>query len=118
MLNRACLQLAQAVAFFVSFAAMPVFGQPTGKVGGKKTRELPPRKENVYSDSWETGEVKDCSTYSGKPYLLVCDDIKSAWPGSFINLIGANGRTIHNPTAKSSAGTNRSRPNAFAPGLR
>jgi len=56
----------------------------------KQMRRTKPESENVYSDSWDQGEIKSCVTFSGRPALLICDDSKSAWPGSFINLLGNN----------------------------
>lgn len=47
-----------------------------------------PKTENVYYQSWDSGEIKSCSTYSGEPFLLICDDTKLDWNESFLNLIG------------------------------
>jgi hypothetical protein len=46
--------------------------------------------QNVYFHSWDIGEIKDCETYSGHPYLLVCDGNDLSWKGSFLELIGDN----------------------------
>ena len=71
--------------------ALFAFGQSTAsKAAPKKHRELPAQNINVYTDPWDTGEIKECVTFSGKPYLLVCSDTKVAWPGSLINLVGDN----------------------------
>jgi hypothetical protein len=39
-----------------------------------KHRELSPQPVYVYYRSWEGGELKECQTFSGYPYLLVCDN--------------------------------------------
>jgi hypothetical protein len=44
----------------------------------------------VYSDQWDSGEVKNCFTYSGQPTLLVCDQSKMEWKGALINMVGDN----------------------------
>jgi hypothetical protein len=31
-------------------------------------------KVNLFAPSWDSGEVKMCSTYDNSPYLLLCDD--------------------------------------------
>jgi hypothetical protein len=60
--------------------------KPTPK--SKQVRRTKPDTQNVYSDSWEAGEVKSCMTFSGHVGLIVCDGDKVAWPGSFINMLG------------------------------
>jgi hypothetical protein len=32
-----------------------------------------PEKVNVFVQSWDAAEIKDCSTYDNQPYLLICD---------------------------------------------
>lgn len=48
------------------------------------------QSENVYSDTWEPAEQKSCTTWSDQKYLLLCDDTRLTWGGSYINLLGAN----------------------------
>jgi hypothetical protein len=54
----------------------------------KQVRRTKADTQNVYSDSWEAGEVKSCMTFSGHVGVIVCDGDKVAWPGSFVNLLG------------------------------
>ncbi len=49
-----------------------------------KERRTKPQSVNLYADSWDPGETKSCSTYSGAPTLLICADMK------FIHLVGDN----------------------------
>ena len=53
----------------------------------KKVRRTKPEIQNVYSDQWDSGEIKKCATYSGQPTLLVCDGTKMEWEGSLLNLV-------------------------------
>lgn len=51
-----------------------------------RSSESKAENENVYYREWEAGESKSCETYSGQPYLLICDKYLD-WEASFMNLI-------------------------------
>lgn len=53
-----------------------------------KVRRTNAKIENVYSDTWEAGEIKECTTCSDWADLLICDEAKTSWPGAFVHLEG------------------------------
>jgi hypothetical protein len=64
--------------------AMLGFGFPQDNKDKQKERRTKPEQVDVYVGSWDAGEIKSCTTYSGAQYLLVCDRMK------FIHLLGDN----------------------------
>ncbi|HKM81900.1 MAG TPA: hypothetical protein VJX30_07850 [Terriglobales bacterium] len=77
---------------------LPLHGQNKApasnpKQAPKRSAAPKPEEQNVYSRPWDDGEIKSCVTYSGQPYLLVCDGSKLDWKDAFINLVGENAAT-------------------------
>src|ERR1035441_4503646 len=67
---------------------VPSHAQDKASPAGKDSTVPEPKAQNVYYQSWDEGEVKSCSTYSGQPSLVECDGAKLAWKEAFINLLG------------------------------
>jgi len=74
--------------------AIPSSGQKATKPPASAVPAASPKQEveNVYSNSWDAGEIKSCSTYSGQPTLLICDQSNISWKDSFINMLGDNAK--------------------------
>jgi len=65
-----------------------------------KTSAPKPSQETVYSNTWDTAEIKTCTTYSDHSHLLICDGDKMGWSESFLNLLGNNaGKGMSNEEA-------------------
>jgi len=73
--SRFCLVTVAMAAFWLIENGKAQTSPPRAAPGksAKQVRRTKAEEASVYSEPWEAGEIKNCSTYSGEPSLLLCD---------------------------------------------